>query len=72
MSLFSALIADDLQHFIRVRSLFEGLAKFCPVQQLGDIGQGVKMFLELALRHQEQHDEVDRLIVQCVKVDALL
>ena len=52
-----------------VGGLFEFLAKFLDVKKLGDVGQGVKMFLELALRHQEKHDQIDRLIVQRVKID---
>src|SRR6266850_5493318 len=70
--LLSSLIADDLQHFIPIRRLFEGLAKFRLVQELGNISQRVKMFLELALGNQEQHDQVNGLIVQRVEVDALL
>ena len=61
-----------LQHGLGVRRLFEGLAEFRFVQQLGDIGQGVEMLLELALRHQEEHDQVDRLVVQGIEVDAFL
>ena len=42
------------------------------MKQLGDIGQGMKMLLKLTLWHQKQHDQVDGLIVQRIKIDALL
>ncbi len=49
------------------RGLFQFLAKFLEVKKFGDIGQGVEMFLELALRHQEEHHQIHRLIIQRVK-----
>jgi hypothetical protein len=30
------------------------------MQQLGEIGQRVQMLLELALRHEKQHHQIDR------------
>jgi len=50
--------------------LFEFLAKFFDVKQLGDVGQGVKVFLKLALRHKEEHDQIDGLVVERVEIDA--
>ena len=47
------------------------MAEFGFMKQLGDIGKGVEVFLELALGHQEQHHELDRLIVQGVETNAL-
>ena len=41
------------------------------MEEFGDVGQRMKMLLELALGHQEEHDEVDGLIVQGVEIDAL-
>jgi hypothetical protein len=52
----SLRILDDPHHCGGVRSGFEGLAKFFVVQKFCDVGQRVKMFLELALGHEEQHD----------------
>ena len=69
---FLPRLADDLEHGVGIGGLFEGLAEFGFVQQLGDVGQGVEVLLELALRHQEEHDQVDRLVVQGVEVHALL
>ena len=43
-NLFLPLAADDLQHSVGVGRLFEGLAEFRPMQQLGNVGQCVKMF----------------------------
>ena len=31
----------------------------------------MKMLLKLSLRHKEEHDQIDRLIVQRVEIDAL-
>ena len=59
-----ALVPNDLQHGCGVGRLFEGLPELGFVQEFGNIGQGVQMFLELTLRHQEQHHQVNRLIVQ--------
>jgi len=42
------------------------------VQEFGDVGQCVKVLLKLALRHEEQHDELHRLIVERVKAHARL
>ena len=42
------------------------------MKELGNIGQRVEMFLELALRDEEEHHQVDGLIVQGVEIDALL
>ena len=41
------------------------------MEQLGDVGEGVEMFLKLALGNQKQHDEFDRLVIKRVEVDAL-
>src|SRR3954469_11228460 len=66
------LIADDLEHGGGVGCLFEGLAEFGTVKELGDIGKSVKVLLKLALRHEEEHDKINRLVVERVEIDALL
>ena len=66
------LSSDDLEHRVGVRSLFEGLTEICFVEQLGDIGQRVQVFLKLALRYKEEHYQVDRLIIQGIEADAFL
>src|ERR1035441_4015917 len=71
-NLFLPLAPDDLQHGVGVGRLLQGLAKFGFVEELGDIGQGVKVLLKLTLRHEEEHDQLDRLIVQGIEVDACL
>jgi hypothetical protein len=71
-SLLLPEFADDAEHGFGVRGFFEGLAKFHFVQELGYVGQGMEMFLKLSLRYQEEHDELDGLIVQRVEVDAFI
>jgi hypothetical protein len=39
-------------------------------EQLGEIGQRVQMLLELALRHEEQHHQIDRFAVQRVELNS--
>jgi hypothetical protein len=68
--LLFALIADYLEHGFGVGGLLERLAEFGAMQQFGDIGEGMEMFLELALRDEEEHDQVNGLIVERVEVDA--
>ncbi len=63
--------ADDVDHCFGIGSLFERETKFFEVQKLGYIGQGVKVFLKLALRNEKEHDQIDRLVVQCLEVDSL-
>jgi hypothetical protein len=72
MELLFPLILDHAQHGLGISGLFQGLAKFGLVQNLGDVGEGVKMLLKLALGHQEKHDEVHWLVVKRVKVDTVL
>ena len=66
------MLLDDREHGFAVGRLFQGLAKIGAVEEFGDVGERVEVFLELALRHEEEHDEIDRLIVQGVKVHAFL
>ena len=42
------------------------------MQQLGDVRQGVQMLLKLALRHEKEHDELHRLVVERIEIDARL
>ena len=63
------ILLDNFVHGGGIGGLLKLLSKFLDVKKLGDIGQGVEMFLELALRHQEEHDQIDGLIIQRVKVD---
>src|SRR5579884_1031188 len=62
--LLPPVFLDDLEHGACIGGFLERLAKFFFVQQLRDVRQRVQMLLELALRHEEQHDQVHRLIVQ--------
>ncbi len=62
---------DDFDHGLGVRSLLERLAEFFIMEQLGNIGQGVKVLLELPLGDQKKHDQIDRLIIQRVKINPL-
>src|SRR5438105_4172110 len=57
------LVLDNSEHRGGVRRLHQGLAKFGPMQVLGNVGQRVQMFLKLPLWHQEKHCQVHRLIV---------
>ena len=69
-NLFFPVFADDVEHGVGVGGFFEGLAEFGPVQQFRDVGERVEMFLKLALRHEEEHDELDGLVVERVEIDA--
>lgn len=63
---------DRLQHRFGIGGLFEGLTEFGFVKNLGDVGEGVEVFLKLTLGNEEKHDEVHRLIVERVEVDPFL
>lgn len=69
--LLSSGVLDDPVHFFRVFGLFQGLAELLFVKELGDVCEGVQMFLELSLRDEKEHDQIDGLIVQGVEVDSL-
>lgn len=69
VSLF-ALFLDGFEHGLGVGRLVQGLAEFGLVQQLGDVGQRVQVLLKLALRHEEEHHQIHRLIVQRVEIAA--
>lgn len=62
-------LLDNPKHLVRAVGLLERLAEFFFVKELGDIGQRVEMLLELTLRHEEEHDQVDWLIVQGIEID---
>ena len=64
------MLPDDLEHGLGVGGLFQGLAKIRAMQEFGDVGQGVEMLLKLALRDEKQHDEINRLVVERVEIDA--
>jgi hypothetical protein len=66
------MILDGFHHGFGVGCLLESLPEFCLVKELGDIGQGVKVFLELSLRDEKEHDERDGLVIEGVEVDAFL
>ena len=68
--LFFPVFADDAQHRVRIGRLFERLAKFGFMKELRDVRQRVEMFLKLTLRNEKKHDEIHRLIVERVEVDA--
>ena len=58
------MLADDLEHRIRIRRVFERLTEFGFVQKFGDVGESMEMFLKLTLGNEKKHDEVDRLVVE--------
>lgn len=64
-------VLDDPEHRLRVAGFFQGLAEFLFVKELCDVGQSVEMLLELPLRDKKEHDEIDRLVVEGIEVDAL-
>ena len=72
VGLLLPLIFDGAQHRFGIGSLFEGLTEFCFVKNLGDVGECVEVFLELTLGNEEKHDEIYRLIVERIEVDAFL
>ena len=61
-------ILDDFHHRLGVGGLFEGGTEIFIVQKLGDVGEGMKMFLKLALGNEKKHDEMDGLVIEGVKV----
>ena len=63
-------VLDDLDHRVGVGRLFERDPEIFIVKTLGDIGEGVEMFLELALRNQKQHHQMNGLIIECVEIHA--
>ncbi len=69
-NLFLALLADDLEHGLGVRRLLESLAEIGFVKEFGNIGEGMQVLLKLALRHEEQYNQVDRLVIQRVELHA--
>src|SRR5258706_895066 len=64
-------ISDHPVHFFGVVGLLQGLPKLLFVQKLRDVGESVQVLLKLALRNEEQHHEIDRLIVEGIEVHAL-
>src|SRR6266446_4320020 len=66
----SPLALDDQEHRIGIGSLLQRLTKFGLVEEFRNVGQSMKMLLELALRHQKEHDQIDGLIVQRIEVHA--
>ncbi len=65
------MVADNLQHGCRVGSLFEGLSEFGAVEEFGDVGEGVKVLLKLALGNEEEHDEIHRLVIERIEINTL-
>ena len=66
--LLPSLITDDVEHRFGIRGLLEGLSKFGLMEELGNIRQRMKMFLKLALGHEEKHHQVHRLIIERIKI----
>jgi hypothetical protein len=62
--------ADHLEHGSGIRGLLERLAEFGSVKEFGDVGECVEVLLKLALRDEEKHDEIDRLIVEGVELNS--
>ena len=67
----SGFLDDGAIHGFGVRGLFERFAKIFFMERFGDAGEGVEVFLELSLRHEEEHGEVDRLIIERFEIDPL-
>ncbi len=72
VSAWGGLALDDGVHGGGIGGVFQGLAQFFTVEEFGDIGEGMEVFLELALGDEEEHDEVDGLVVEGVEVSAVL
>jgi len=70
-ALLARFSLDDLIHVGRIWRGFQGLTEFLFMEELRDLGERVKMFLELALRNQEEHDKIDGLIIKGIEIDAL-
>src|SRR6266508_2831865 len=68
--LLPAVSADDVKHHLCVTRFLEGLSEFIFMEQLGNVGQGMEVFLKLALRNEKKHDEFDGLIVERVEVNS--
>src|SRR5687768_14348553 len=64
-------ILDDLQHRGGVGRLLERGTKIFVVKQLCDIRERMQVFLKLALRHEEEHYQVNRLIIEGIEVYSL-
>ena len=63
-------LPDDGEHGVGVGGFFEVFAEIGLVQKLGDVGERVEMLLKLTLGNEEDHDELDRLVIERVEVHA--
>ena len=63
------VVLDELQNGGGIGGLLKGLADVGVLEELGDAGHGVEVLLELALRHEEEDHEADRLAVECIEGD---
>ena len=65
------MFANDGQHAVGIGGFFQGFAEIGFVEQFGTVGERVEVFLELALRDEEQHDELHGLVIEGIEVDPL-
>ena len=69
--LFTRLLLDDVVDGLGISTVLERLAKFFFVQQLGDLGERMKVLLKLALRNKEEDHQGDRLVIERVEINAI-
>ena len=65
------LPSNDLEYLRRIRRLMESTAEIAIVQKLGDVGQGVEVFLESPLWYEEQYQKRDWLAIQGLERNSL-
>ena len=68
----SGLLLEERFHGISITGLLQGLSEIIVMEDFCNVGQRVEMFLKLPLRDQEEHHQVDRFVVQGIKVDPCL
>src|SRR5258708_33818204 len=71
LKLLARFPSNNLVHGLGIGGGLEGLAEFLLVTHFCNLGQSVKMLLKLALRHKEEHHEIDGLVVQGIEVNSL-
>lgn len=70
LQLLAGFGLDDVVHGLRIRRIFKRLPKFLFVEEFGNFGEGVEVLLELALRNQEKHNQIDWLVIESIEVDS--
>jgi len=64
------MVQDELENGGGIRGLLEGVANVGVLEEAGNSSHGVQVLLELALRHEEEDHEADRLTVEGIEGDA--